>query len=1006
MTRYLHFLEDNFMAYDLFVSYSRRDNAQCRVSELVDNIRLGFATFAGRDLKVFFDIEEIRSMDDWRLRILQGMRESHLFLACLSPSYIESDYCEWEFVEYLKNEIGLLHGLNGIAPIYFVNVPGWEDKNFDRRCAEWVTDLRRRQHFDLRPWHDEGAEALRETTVRERMEALNRSLAETIQNSELAEHAPGNIEAHNPHFIGRGSLLRQLRENFSRPETLGVLTALHGLGGLGKTALAVEYAHAFAWEYGGGRWQLRCAGHKDLRVVMAQLATPMGFEFTDEESQDPDRMLERVCRELKQRTSFHQPSRCLLILDNVDDPGLLDPTIVARLNCGDWMHILATTRLGENELSGYSRDRVFLSVDQLSPSEAVALIETYQPNRRFASTAECQAANEIALFLDCFTLAIEATAVYLGKYAGEIDSTQYLELLRNEGLSGLDDTTPQSGVHIRHGEIRLGVTLRPTLDRLLPTERLAMEYAALLPPDNVALPWLRSLLADTYPAIARDAAPGRPDPWLSLLRSLLSQRLLQATGERDASGRPRIARMHRLLQHLLLDGREEAALGKLQEAIDQLLRNRIAALIRIEEWQSARWELAPLTESAWLSNQRKRPNTSWLLNEVGQFWHRLAHWSQAEPLMRRALAIDEDELGPNHPMVAGRLNGLASLLYATFRWQEAEQFYRRALIIDEYNYGSSHLAVSTDLSNLAGLLAATGRLEDARQLYLRALDIVEKLPNPHREHHATCLNNLALLYQKLGLLIDAEKLMRSALEIWEKHSGLNSPNVASTLNNLAQLLQDSNRLKEAEDLMRRALSIDEKVFGLEHPNVARDLSNLAMLLQSTKRLEEAEQPLRRALDINEKCFKPEHPEVARTLNNLGMLLHAANRGNDAEALFRRALTVDERNYPPNHSIIALRVNNLAVSLFLQMKYAQAAPLFRRYIEILLNSKRASREADAQLQEAIDSYKQALAAQGDDQSTVMARLREIISVLTPEVDADVSSPSAENAPSGKSIDPAK
>ena len=61
------------------------------------------------------------------------------------------------------------------------------------------------------------------------------------------------MDAHNPHFIGRTANLRMLRENFVTPGHIGVVTAVNGVGGLGKTALAIEYAHAFADEYGGGR---------------------------------------------------------------------------------------------------------------------------------------------------------------------------------------------------------------------------------------------------------------------------------------------------------------------------------------------------------------------------------------------------------------------------------------------------------------------------------------------------------------------------------------------------------------------------------------------------------------------------------------------------------------------------------------------------------------------------------------------------------------------------------
>ncbi|MCX6875104.1 MAG: toll/interleukin-1 receptor domain-containing protein [Verrucomicrobia bacterium] len=251
--------------YDLFISYSRRDNEQGRITQLVERIKSDFAPFAKRELVPFFDQQEIAGMQDWRQRILQGLRESRLLLACLSPAYLKSEYCEWEFVEFLlKYEIGHLHGFNGVAPICFVEVAGWDSKDFEQQCATWIAELRKCQNFDLRPWHDQGEDALREAAVQERMGKLNRQIVQTITRGERAEKSLGNVDAHNPHFIGRTANLRMLRENFVMPGHLGVVTAVNGVGGLGKTALAIEYAHAFADEYGSGRWQARCAGKDDL----------------------------------------------------------------------------------------------------------------------------------------------------------------------------------------------------------------------------------------------------------------------------------------------------------------------------------------------------------------------------------------------------------------------------------------------------------------------------------------------------------------------------------------------------------------------------------------------------------------------------------------------------------------------------------------------------------------------------------------------------------------------
>ncbi|MBX7212117.1 MAG: toll/interleukin-1 receptor domain-containing protein [Verrucomicrobiaceae bacterium] len=225
------------MPYDLFISYSRRDNEQGRITQLVERIKTDFAPFAKRELVPFFDQEEIHGMSDWRQRILQGLRESRLLLACLSPAYLRSEYFEWEFVEHL--EIAHLHGFNGVA-LFGVPPSGGPDgvvpsvRPVPRKRG--TPNLRKRQHFDLRPWHDQGEETLREAAVRERMGKLNRQIVQTITRGERAEKSLGNVDAHNPHFIGRTANLRMLRENFVKPGHIGVVTAVNGVGGLGKTA--------------------------------------------------------------------------------------------------------------------------------------------------------------------------------------------------------------------------------------------------------------------------------------------------------------------------------------------------------------------------------------------------------------------------------------------------------------------------------------------------------------------------------------------------------------------------------------------------------------------------------------------------------------------------------------------------------------------------------------------------------------------------------------------------
>jgi tetratricopeptide (TPR) repeat protein len=283
-----------------------------------------------------------------------------------------------------------------------------------------------------------------------------------------------------------------------------------------------------------------------------------------------------------------------------------------------------------------------------------------------------------------------------------------------------------------------------------------------------------------------------------------------------------------------------------------------------------------------------RENPRWFeaRTYLGLLLKELARFGEAEFHYRAAV-----DLAANSSEQATSLNNLAELLCFTNRLAEAEPLYRRALAIDEQSYEAEHPKVAIRLNNLAELLRTTNRLAEAEPLYRRALAIDEHSFGAEHPNVATGLLNLAGLLQDTSRLAEAETLSRRALAIFERSYGAEHPNVATNLNNLASLLETTNRLAEAEPLFRRALAIFERSYGAEHPNVATNLNNLAGLLLATNRLAEAEPLYRQALAIAERSYGPEHPDVARDLNNLALLLQATNRLAESEPLIARAVRI-------------------------------------------------------------------------------------------------------------------
>ena len=170
--------------------------------------------------------------------------------------------------------------------------------------------------------------------------------------------------------------------------------------------------------------------------------------------------------------------------------------------------------------------------------------------------------------------------------------------------------------------------------------------------------------------------------------------------------------------------------------------------------------------------------------------------AEAEPLFRRALAIDEKNLAPDDHEVAIRLNNLAELLRSTNRLAEAEPLFRRALAIDEKSLGPDHPYVAIRLSNLAELFCDTNRQAEAEPLHRRALAIDEASYGPDHPEVGTDLNNLAGLLRTTKRLAEAEPLFRRAALIFlrsSKASGHLLPNTAIALRNYTLALNAGDR---------------------------------------------------------------------------------------------------------------------------------------------------------------------------------------------------------------------
>jgi tetratricopeptide (TPR) repeat protein len=657
-------------------------------------------------------------------------------------------------------------------------------------------------------------------------------------------------------FIGRDDFLPRLRASLQRAAG-GATAIVHGLGGIGKTRAALEYALRHADEYTALLF-LRASDPAALDTQIAALAGVL--RLPEEVSPDDIVKREAVLAWLASHPGW------LLILDNADTPDCVRAAdaLARRLRLG---HVILTSRLTEFPLGIES-----LGLDLLTLDDATEYLLTATEGARRAEPDDAARARELAEALDRLTLGLVHAGAYIrqrrftfARYLTEWHANRGKVLdWANEAVTGY----PMS----------LAQTWLTSMEQLTASGRALLERLSFFANDPVP----EFLLDVAVPGA--ETAEGL-EPLLDLQRFSLVARDTETE-------RFTVHRIVRDVTNRRLATEPASHHSRLAEAISWLDAafegdpGDVRTWPRLDRLAPHAETLAWAAESASIADPTRR-----LMGQLGLLLHAKAQHRRAELFSRRALAIGEASLGPDHPEVARDLNNLAVMLHATNRLAEAEALYRRALAIDEASLGLDHPEVARDLNNLAALLHATSRLAEAEPLHRRALAIDEASFGPDHPSVAIRLNNLAGLLQATNRLAAAEPLYRRAFAITESSLGPDHLTVATCVNNLAELLRATNRLTEAEPLYRRALAITESSLGPDHPDVATSLNNLAELLRATKRIAEAEPLYRRALAIDEASLGPDHPDVARDHNNLALLLWDTNRPADAEPLMRRMVVI-------------------------------------------------------------------------------------------------------------------
>jgi len=722
---------------DFFISYSSEDLA--RAEWIALELRK-----AGYDVVTQAQFPPGASFP---LEMKKAAQESKYTIAVLSPSYLTSRYCQLEWASALTKD--------ALIP---VRVRECELPNFDDHII----------YIDLVGKSDGAAlDALLAGVKR-------KALLQVPKPERSPEELPAiwNVpHLRNPNFTGRGQLLSDLHSALASGRSATITQAIGGLGGVGKTQLAIEYAYRYASDYSLVWWvRAETAADSDY----AKLAAP--FNLTEKDLADLPKIVEAVRKHLEHQADW------LLILDNVAEPGDCD-RFRPRSKTG---HILITSR-NQNWA-----DVEMLPIHELPRPEAIAFLQ------KRSGRQDAKAAGDLCNAVGDLPLALDQAGAYIRNTGSTI--AEYLSMFQNSPEDLLNPIAVTWGISFEKLQ-----TEKPAALNLL-------YLVAYLAPDNIP----RDLLQSTAKT---------PIEFNKAVESLRQYSLIET---RDG-----MISVHRLVQKVVRD--RLVAQGMHREWAEKAIRLvDVAFPFKSDDYANWPACSRLLPHALVVVDQAEEleiglRNAVSLSNAAGLYLWKRAQLDEAEGLFRRSLGLGERVLGPDHDDVGTLASNIALILQLKGDLEGALQYAKRGLRLGEVALGPEHPAVAVHANNVGQILKDKGDLEEALKYTKRALDISEMVHGPDHEEIAACASNIGQILKDLGDLDGAHQYAQRALRIDEKAYDPDHPEVARDLNNIGRILEDRGDLGGALPYLERAVHIYQSTYGPDHPHAKIAESNLTRI---------------------------------------------------------------------------------------------------------------------------------------------------------------------------------
>jgi tetratricopeptide (TPR) repeat protein len=859
--------------YDIFVSHAWADGD--RPQQIADAL-----TNAG--LRVWFDAREINDFASITRAVTDGLAKSKALLAYYSKTYPLRRSCQWELTA------AFLAAQTEDDPrrrVLLIN---------PEKSTEHIHPIELRDAKFLSAPADKGA-ALQE---------LIQSVIKHVATLKGALHDIRPLTAPNwygmtlvgsTRFVGRLAEMWRVHSLLHATDVVQITGAtvnigqVSGLGGVGKSLLAEEYALQFGAAYPGGVFWLRAYGNDDSKTVLgleAREALRAGQvrDMAERLGIDAHGMTEAQIEGALKGEIAHRCKDCLWVVDDVPN-GLNGETLRGWFAPHALARTLITTRSREYgslvngiDLSGLAQEEAY----QLLTSRKSPLGE-----------AEQEHARELANDLGYHPLALDVTAAALQSLVANAPFADFRARLARPDKDALALAETLADALPNGHEKSITQTMLHSILNVGAEGRDFLRLASVL----AVAPIPASLVAAVFEKANELSREDAEERAALAFKQVTSASLAEVAGTKQ----------HARAVHTL---------------VSRTVQFREARSERTQELRSAAVKALASKISETKKDPRLRPQVEF-------------HVVHARQVIAIPLTVSEALL----------LGWVADYDLEGGAYASARALYERKFEFDRRVHGAEHDETLTSLNQLGVILSGQGDLTGARRLEEETLAIRRRVLGPKHPNTLISMGNLAATLWRLGDLAVARDLEEETLVLSRQVLGPEHPDVFSAMNNLAETLRTQGDLAGARKVHDEALALRRRVLGPEHPDTIISKGNLAKTLREQGDLAGSFKLQEGAVDLLSRSLGPEHPHVASALNNRAETLRAQGDLAGARKLHDEALTLRRRVLGPKHSDTTDSAWNLFRTLLGSGERAAAQAVLDRDLVWLLDCDPATLSAD-------------------------------------------------------------